>query len=170
MRTHSYPWLDDRIVGSIAGFGLRRFQVSQIADRILKQPFVNEQLAALGLHSDPYAQFIEVLPDRIRQCIRRPCRLLHAPGKRKAIASRRIYQSYLWFGDSFYQHFDGMGPVEADLVLHRLTRNRQHVQKHEAIIALACMQMHSSGCLGSLVDWGAVAEDYLKQYPAGLPA
>jgi len=169
--TRSYPWVRESIQAQIQGCGLQRFSKSRIGERIYSLPIVQQHLSNLSVHAPDAARlFRESLPRIIGDEIQHLKRTIYGSkgrdgaNKRMVFARIRLYPSYVWLGDVFYQHLDGISPEVAQLMLDVKRQNRRAVEKQERIMSLVVEYLVHHNCMGVSVDWDAIVNTYELTY------
>lgn len=173
MKAKSYPLIREMIQPQVWGRGLRRMQVSQLCERLEALPAYQREMANLEEHS-PNARLLlqESLPRMVTEYLGSQKRPIYVPAhyqqgakKSRILCRRRTYLAYKFYGAWYYQHFDGIGPEVAEMMLQNVRANRQAVQKQERILELAVRQIDERGCTGAEVDWDAAASILIEESP-----
>jgi hypothetical protein len=177
MKTQAYPHIYEMLESQLWGRGLGRFSKSQLCEPVEYSPAYQREISNLEVHSPNARQLLrESLPRMATEVIQRakrpiyiPAHYQHGSKKSRILCYRRTYLAYKFYGDWYYQHFDGIGPEVGELMLQNVRANRQRVQRQERILELAIRQLVQRSCNGADVDWDALVAQYIKETAQILP-
>ena len=176
MNKQPYPHIYVALEAQLWGRGLGRFAKSQLCEPVAISDAYQRELYNLDEHS-PNASLLlrESLPRMATEVIQRKKRPVYIPGsyqqgakKSRILCTRRLYLAYKFYGDWYYQHFDGIGPEVGELMLQNVRANRQSVQRQERILELAIRQLVQRSCNGGDVDWDTLVAEYMHETAATL--
>jgi len=168
-----YPQIYEALESQLWGRGLRRYAKSQLCEPVSQSSVFQNELHNLEEHSPDAARLLRAsLPRMASEVIQSkkrpiyiPAHYQQGPRKSRILCYQRLYLAYQFYGDWYYQHFDGIGPEVAELMLQNVRANRQRVQLHEQILERALRQMNDRNINGGAVDWDdLLTSDFLDTH------